>query len=373
MDGKQGRVCRRRWWSSIGLVVSAMLVVATPYAGAQTSGPVTSGDFTGILGLDGGFRLDLDAGGSVTWTVVGSGPLALKLTDGVMSGTWSLEATQSANGVLGPAGSAITLTGGGPLTGSGSMQGPPGAYRLTGSVTSVNTVTAFDRTVTDTSTEPLDERLTDVLVLCDQIVGRWDLRIKQRAEEAGLEEFIRGYFSASTGVDATEQAQKVEQLLADVSRWAGEAEGLEMGDRSLYLGRALNLLDRSQRLQAELAAPTPCPPDPTFTTDLALAMQDVLNTLLDRFPGITNSVIVSLGLGSGAIGAGSPVPEPADAVQARMEADLEAKFEAFLEDSGVSERDLIDVARAAQMLGMETLGSGGVSPSDILIVLGASS
>jgi hypothetical protein len=56
-----------------------------------------------------------------------------------------------------------------------------------------------------------------------------------------------------------------------------------------------------------------------------------------------------------------------------MEADLEAKFEAFLEDPGVSDRDLADLARAAQMLGMETLGSDGLSPSDLLSALGASS
>jgi len=373
MGGRPRAVRRRPWRSGIGLIVSALLVVSAPYAAAQTGGPVASGDFTGVLGLDGGFRLDVDAGGSVTLTVAGSGPLQLKLIDGAMDGTWSLDATQSVNGIIGPTGATITMTGGGPITGAGSIQGPPGDYRLTGSVTSTNTVEAFGQTATSTETETLDEPLTDVLVLCDQIVGRWDLRIKQRIEEAGLDEFIRGYFSASTGVEATEQAQKIEALLADVSRWAGEAAGLETGERSLYLNRALNMLDRSQRLQAELAAPTPCPPDPTFTTDLALAMQDVLNTLLDRSPGITGSVIVSLALGSGAIGAGSPVPGPADALQARMEADLEAKFEDLIADLGVYETDLIDAARAAQMLGMESLGSGGLSPSDILLVLTGSS
>jgi hypothetical protein len=34
------------------------------------------------------------------------------------------------------------------------------------------------------------------------------------------------------------------------------------------------------------------------------------------------------------------------------------------------ERDMIDAARAAQMLGMETFGPGGLSPSDVSFILG---
>lgn len=136
------------------------------------------------------------------------------------------------------------------------------------------------------------------------------------------------------------------------------------------MSRAVNLLDRAQRLQAELAAPSPCPPDPAFATELTLAAQDVLSATIARLPGVTNETFVSLGLASGAIGAGSPVPTAAAALQAQMEADVQAHFEELVE-AGEFADTLVRVARTAQMLGMEGLVYEGnlTSPNDLLILL----
>jgi hypothetical protein len=366
---KRGGWFRRR--SSVALMVASVFIVAIPYAAAQTGAgtPVASGEFTGFVAVDGGFRLEME-GGEIVVVAQGSGPLELTLTDGVMDGTWSLDAIQTISGGFGD----FTVSGGGPMTGSGAMTGPPGTYTMSGEYSQTITVNlespAFSQSRTDTSSEATDLPLNDVLVLCDEIVGRWDLKAKQTLSEAGLDEFFSGYFVAKTGIDATEQAEDVEALIKDINAWASSAPAVEAGGRGLYIGTGLSLLDRAQRLQAQLAAPTPCPPDPTFMTDLSLAAQDALSSLIDRFPGITTPVIVALGLGSGAIGEGSPAAEGADDLQAKMEADLDARFDELNADPDANPRDLINTARAAQMLGMETLGSSVLSPGDILAVVG---
>jgi hypothetical protein len=106
-------------------------------------------------------------------------------------------------------------------------------------------------------------------------------------------------------------------------------------------------------------------------TDLSLAAQDALNTFVDLFPGFTTPAVVSLALGSGAIGEGSAAPDGAAALQAKMEAAINETFDALIEDLNSDLNDIINMARSAQMLGMETMGSSDLSPSDILIVFGA--
>ena len=364
--------------SSIALIVAGLLVAVVPIAAAQTGGaPVASGEFSGFVGLDGGFRLDIPEGGDITVFLNGSGPLDLTLADGTMTGNWSLDATQTLEGTIGPASAGISMTGGGPIHASGEMSGPPGDYRMTGTYSQTNTATIVTPIATRSSTAEdsgaVDVALNDVLVLCDQIVGRWDYQVKQDLEGAGFDEFVRGYFSASTGIDATEQATEVEALVADINAWASSAPSVEEGGRSLYIGMGLALLNAAQRLQAELAAPTPCPPDPTFMTDLALAAQDALSNLIGRYRGITNPAVVALGLGSGAIGEGSPAGESADALEAQMDADIEAHWEDAIADENFSEAEIVDIAQAAQMLGKETLGTAGLSPGDVLLVFGVSS
>ncbi len=356
----------------VGLVLSAVVAGAS----AQTSGPVASGHFTGVVTLNGHFTYDVPGGGAVNVFVEGSGPLELELDEGTMSGPFSWSGEQKVLGFFGTSAALFSIEGGGPISASGMLQGPPSGYRMTGTYQSTNTVEVGGpvggASSTSSDSGPLDEQLTDVIVLCDTIVGRWDLRVKQQIEAAGFDEYIRGYFTASTGVDATEQAEEVEDLVEDVAEWASEAPGLEPGGSGLYMGRALSLLDRSQQLQAELAQESPCPPDPAFTTELALAMQDVLNQLLDLYPGITNDTIVSAAIAAGAIGAGSPAGQTAADLEARMEADINQKFEELVEDWGnapETETEIVRTARAAQMLGMETIGSGDLSPADVLLVV----
>ncbi len=234
-------------------------------------------------------------------------------------------------------------------------------------------VAGFSQSSTTTDTNQLQQTLTDVVVLCQQIYGRWDLEIRQQIDEIGFDEFIRGYFSASTGVDATEQAAEIQQFLTDVGEWAQGVGDVTSENRSLFIGRALSILDAVEGFQAELAAPSPCPPDPTFATELTLAAQDTLARLVAELPGITNSRIVVVALRSGAIGAGSPVPAAAAALQAQLEADVQQQWDAEVAGypATTTDAELLETARTAQLLGMETLGE--VTPGDVILVLGPAS
>lgn len=367
-------------------VAAASLVAAGSVSVAQTGGPVASGDFTGIIAVNGGFGVDPsefapDVSGSLVVLVDGTGPLELTLTDGAMAGTWSIAGTQRVDGTFSASAGGVTgnvvVTGDGTFTGSGELSGPPGDYSLAGSVTSTNTATVdaagFSQSATSTDTTPIQQTLTEVVVLCQQIYGRWDLELRQQIDAIGFDEFIRGYFSASTGVDATEQANEIQQFLTDVTEWAQGVGEVTIDNRSLFIGRALSILDAVEGFQAELAAPSPCPPDPTFATQLTLAVQDVLARLVAEVPGITNSRVVVLALRSGAIGSGSPVPAAAAALQAQLEADVQQQWNDDVAGypGATTDADLLDTARTAQLLGMESLGE--ITPADVIIVLGEES
>lgn len=361
-------------------------VLTTATVSAQTAGPVADGDFSGVISVDGQLSFPIGDGGAdgaLIIGIAGQGPLEISLREGAMDGTWQMTGTTTTNGGFATAQGSISIEGGGTIEAGGAMSGPPTDYRMTGSVSTTQSVTVNvpgvgAQSATASDSAPVDLSLTDVLVTCGGIYGRWDYQVRQAIAAQNINGFVRGYFSSSTGVDATEQADEVAALTEDVARWAGEAPGVEPGDGGLFIGRALSLLDRAQQLQSEIAAPTPCPPDPLFATQLTLAAQDVLSNLIATYPGITNPTIVALAAGSGAIGSGSAAPETADALQAQMEADVQAKYEEAIENFPdlTTDDDLIDIARTAEMLGMESLvidGGGDLSPSDILLVFGAGS
>lgn len=380
------RVAWQRWRR----IAAAIVVAAVALAGvgtvssAQTGGPVASGEFSGVIAINGGFSADpanfaADVGGSLVVLVDGSGPLMLTLTDGSMAGDWSIVGTQVIDGTFSASAGGVTstviVTGDGSFDGSGQMSGPPGSYSLTGSLNQTNTasveVAGFAQSATTTDTVELQQTLTDVVVLCQQIYGRWDLEVRQQIDDIGFDEFIRGYFSASTGIDATEQAVEIQQFLTDVAGWAQGVGDVTFENRSVFIGRALSILDTVEGFQAGLAAPSPCPPDPTFATELTLAAQDTLARLVAELPGITNSQIVVVALRSGAIGAGSPVPAAAAALQAQLEADVQQQWDAEVAGypATTTDAELLETARTAQLLGMESLGE--VSPGDVILVLGA--
>jgi hypothetical protein len=375
---------RSAWWTLLPALGLLAAFTGTRPAAAQTSGPPASGEFTGAITLDGGFVANVDqsgVSGSVTVFVEGSGPLEIVLDEGQMSGEWTLEGTQWLTGAFGAdsggAAGVVAMSGEGSFTGHGAVVGPPSDYRMSGSVTTTNSVSVsvaevISQSATSTDTSAVDSPLTDVIVLCQSIHGRWDHQIKQSIEQVGFQEYVSGYFSASTGIDATEQAEAVEQLVEDVARWASDAQEFEPGPGAtgLYIGRALSLLERSQELQAELAADVPCPPDPSFATHITRAAQDVLARLIADFPHITNSRIVALAAGAGAIGSGSPLPDRARALEQQLEADVVSHIQELLdaEEYGPA---LVEEARTAQMLGVASVEYRGneVGLSDLLILL----
>ncbi len=351
-------------------LAAGLLLVSIPFASAQTgSAPVASGTFHGAITLNGGFDKKVE-GGNFLLIMDGGGPLSMTLTDGTMEGSWSMTAGQQ---ILGDFDGGGHMYGDGGWDATGSVHGPPGTYSMTGGYTFSNSVTitiaGMSTTASSSDSGTVDIALTEMTVLCDFVFGRFDWKVKQEIQGAGFNENISGLFNVRT--DSEKHQEEAQELSQDIGKWASEAATLEPGGKGPYLGRGLRLLGRAQGLQAKLNAETPCPKDPKFANELTQAAQSALNTLIGKFPGITNPTIVALATATAAIGEGSPTPQAADALQATMESDVNNTFDSAFADPNANRGDIISLARAAQQLGMETIGSeGNLSPGEVLLVEG---
>jgi hypothetical protein len=145
-------------------------------------------------------------------------------------------------------------------------------------------------------------------------------------------------------------------------------------DQLTFLLDAHDLLDQAQRLAAASTAAPGCVPPCDFITPLAYAVTDVLGVVIAAAPGSTTSTMVSLALGAGAMSqCGGATGE---SLRDALRADLEVRIQNLLADDAqndpIWELELLDVAVTAQMLGVDSIGPGGLSPSDIFVLLGAS-
>lgn len=358
--------------TGLAALVAALLLSAVPIASAQTgSAPVATGTFHGAITINGGFNKEVE-GGEFLLLMDGGGPLELTLTDGTMEGSWSMKADQQ---ILGDFDGGANMYGDGGWDATGSVHGPPGTYSMTGGYTFSNTVTVTiaDRSISTSSSDSgtIDIALSEMTVLCDYVFGRFDWKVKQEIQGAGFDENIAGLFTVRT--DTEKHQREAQALSQDIGRWAAKAATLEPGGKGLFVSEGLGLLSRSEGLQAKLASETPCPKDPTFANELTQATQDALSTLISKYPGITTPTVVSLALASGAIGRGSATSQAATALQNQMEADVNEAFDRSFAEPGGNRGDVINLARSAQQLGMDTIGSeGNLTPSEVLLVEGVS-
>ncbi len=356
-----------------GLVAAAVIAVAAapPSAIAQVSGPVADGTFAGDIMIDGGF-ITSDDRFTVEYTLDGTGPIEVTLVDGRMDGTFDLPGSGTMIGTS-PDG-AFTMDGTIDFRIAGTVGGPPGAYRMEATYDSTTQVTIGAGGVTtsasDTASDRASEALTDVIVLCDYLLGRFDLRIAQEIEGTGmLRETISGLFQATTRYTHEELAAEIADLRSDVNAWA--AEGAPYGPE-LAWSEGMDLVQRSAELQQQMSEPSPCPNDARFVTEVTLAAQDVLGEMIDLYPGTTAIPAATLALASGAIGDGAANPAAAQALQQKMQVDLAQRFA----DVDFNNSDaLIDIATTARMIGVDSFQAepaGPVfTPGDLLLLTGA--
>jgi hypothetical protein len=346
------------------LAILAVAFLAGAPVAAMGAESQAEGSFSGTIGLEGGWIVSSGLG-TFTVNARGSGSIDIELSAGTMQGTWVMS---GGTDMTGP----NEMNGTSTFSAEGTASGNPSQYRLEGVNRWTSSVNMFGLTSTESGSEAVSEPLTNVVVLCDRIVGRWDSRIGQALETVpGVTQFLHGYLMASLHETPAEIAAAVDTLHGDIRSWAAGAAGATVVDA---IGEGIALMARTWRLQDELGAPAPCPPDPRFLTDLTLAAQTVLATLLDLYPGQIAIWSVPLALATGAIGAGSAAPEEAAALEAAMQADVQLAFTQQTEPGiEMNISSLHSIAVAAQSLGMDTLTTAAGmewSPADILLAFG---
>jgi hypothetical protein len=378
------------------LRVAPVLLAATALATATAvpslagaTGPAgtgVTGEYVGSIGLNGGFSPNLaaiaaEAGaaavgdGYLVFLYDLAGPLTITMTDGAMDGSWAMAGTGLIEGDLSSGGMQLLMYGDGVFDGTGTLSGTPGAYRFNATFDSSATVTIENQftgpiTSTESGIDSYSTALTSVSISCDQISGRWDYEINQGLEGINVDAFLNGYFTA---VSAPEEIQEVASEITDnINAWADSAANDPGPGLDGSVLEAIIILEVAQDLSADLVAAGGCTPPCDFSTPMNFAAADFAVTSLANNPGSTTSYLVSLLLGSGSLS--DCDPELAEQLRQMLVDDLNIRIADLLAEGAETqpnwERDMIDAARAAQMLGMETFGPGGVSPSDVSLILG---
>ena len=375
----------------VATLSAASLIPAIAAADAPAATPPgtgITGEYFGSIGLNGGFSPDLvaiaaEAGaaggveGSVVFSYELAGPLTITMADGTMDGTWAMAGPSSVDGRFSASGFEVLMYGDGSFDGTGTLSGTPGAYRFDATFDSTATVTIENpftgaTTSTESGIDSYSTALTSVSVACDQISGRWDYEINEGLEGINFDSFLNGYFTA---VSAPQDAQDAASELTDnINAWAATAPADRGPGLQGSMLEAVIILEVAQELSADLEAAGGCTPPCDFSTPMNFAAADFAMTALANDPGSITSSLVSLLLGSGSLS--DCDPELAEQVRQILVDDLNIRITDLLVEGAETqpnwERDMIDAARAAQMLGLETLGPAGLSPSDILLIFGAS-
>ncbi len=366
-----------RLTGALVVLAAASAAILPGVAGAQTSGPVASGEFFGDISISGGFDGKVERGGItmvLRYDLEGNGPANITLEDGQMSGMFSMPGTAGFTAKDDKSGLNVVGTSKWSLT-NGSFSGPPADYRMT-SLWSIETTAVIETpgfgkvSNTSSESEQIAEPLIAPIVLCEYLVAQFDMRIRQEIDSIpAFNERIRGYVYTSTREPNEEEvAKSITQLRGDVTAWSASAASASDSRGAIQEG--LNLLERSNSLMRQQTKPTPCPNEQRFVTELTLATRDVLTTLLEVFPGTTGFDTVILAVGTSAIGAGTPDRVAGFEVREAMKADIQARYEAT---SINDEAAMTDIALAADTIGIEALISAdktsSLSPTDLLLTI----
>lgn len=374
----------KRAASLLGLFLAGAATLPSIADAAGPPGSGVTGEYVGTIGLNGGFSPRLDeiaanAGapvaieGDVLFAYDFLGPINITMSDGDMNGSWSMTGTGIVTGLFGAAGLSIGISGDGDFKGTGTVTGVPGSYLFDASFDSSVTVT-IDNPVsgpvssTQSGVDSFNATLTQVSVACDQISGRWDFEINQSLQEISFDAFLKGYFTA---VSAPEEARAaIEELTKSINEWASRER--DPGDQSSLWIDAFSILELAQLAIADLTAAGGCEPPCDFTTPLTHAAANTVLAAIADEPGSTTSYAVSLLLGSGSMSECDPAF--ADSLRTALVDDLELRIDDLVNraDSGEPgwQRNVIDAARTAQLLGLETFGTTGLAPSEVLVILG---
>lgn len=228
----------------------------------------------------------------MTWSGSMSGPAELAIDRGAASGTWSMAGIRQMRGTFASAGRSMRLTGTQDGSGSGTFTGTSGSYRVLGDWRTTTTVRMqadghdLGGSGPETTTTSIAAGLHDVLLTCDQFVGRFERDLLAQLD--GGDGFSTDGLSATVVLvrqptsDATGAAlDRLQVLLAEGLDWVSGADAPEA-----FGAEAVALLREVARAAAEVAAtldgPSPCPASRAAYLELAADLaRQALTALLD--------------------------------------------------------------------------------------------
>ncbi len=269
------------------------------------------------------------------------GPAQLVVDSNSVAGSWSFAGTGTTRGWFAFGGSGSDLRVDTTYDGSGTFTGTKDAASMVGTVNTTGSATFSGVTVASSDTDSVAEPLTDAWVDCGRLYARFDRQIAAEIEQfPGLEEQLVGVLYLRDGGIDEESLEEAAALSAEAATLAAAAEqlaqletlpipeGLLAGNEATslvddilnsatdadaglirpdvarqlveemlpshvapaveelartsprwILERAVEILDRVERLEAVLAGD--CPPDEQFRNLLSDASATIVTTLLD--------------------------------------------------------------------------------------------
>lgn len=375
---------RVRSWLATS-VAGLTLLGATPIASAQDDEPppslepvphdqvtdqfdIDDGSYVGGTMLGGAFWLEAGEGVLLVWQGTGTGPMEFTVSDGSLSGTWSMEGSASITGY----GFPVTITGTNEWTGSGSISGS-NPYMLSGSGVTTSEVSAGGQTSGSTSDYTIAAvPLQDIVQVCDQVTGNWDQAIDDGLEDTPLDHALRTYFV----VFATERGGELADRADDLLERATEIQQDLARPPRRVLSDIGGLLTDAETLLSDMGDhPQGCPPDPSFMRILTQMVADIANTYLNQWTGEPTTpsqiqslaVLVSVGLRAGAMGSGAASAATSELLQAKAEQILQRQFDDVTGSDPMDADDLSVIAVTATLL--DYTFDTGITGPDICVLL----
>jgi hypothetical protein len=339
-----------------------------PHDEVSANFDISDGDYTGTLGMRGVFWF-ADQGVFVIWDGEGIGPTSFAVSDGAMTGTWSL----SGSAVISSTG-PISISGTNTWSMDGALSGD-NPYMIGGSGQGISQVSTAG--FTTGGPYPINMPavpLSGVVQVCGQVLANWDQAIDEGYE--GLPEGFGYSIPTYIALMPTNSLSELESRLEDLMERGVEIQGDLSRDPIIIAGDLASLLLEAEELLEDIAAhPDDCPPDPSFLRLITQVVADVTNTFLNQWaneePDFLQTIelqrFVEVGLRAGAIGAGAADPAAGEYLQAKAEQILQRQFDQIRAQEPLDETDLAIVAVTATMLGYTF--DTGISGPDICLVL----
>lgn len=358
-----------------------------------TPADLDDGLYFGSISFTGGFIIDMaqaiaetgqstggaDISGQLILDSAINGPASMTVTDGAVTGEWTIAGTSTTDGrftgTFNGVTASLSIDGAGVYDGAGTFTGSPKAATMIGTLNTTNTATAsangLEQTATSSDSQELMLTLTEPLGDCGRAFARVDLDLRQAIDQLpGTTATVIGVFTGDVsdeGYDFT----VLESINAGIS---GLWNGLDAADDPLFLlSEAFDLLREIEAAEDQLTG-LDCGQDVDFANAMTLLGAELVRAIIDLATSsdFSDSMqlwlidqALELGLRTGSLGQGRGDRGGARQIAERARAEVERIF-SDAEDLD----DSVAAALLAKQYGWVLTNDAGVTSDDVLLVVG---